>query len=105
MFLTTREPPPDLLEHRRRGRLRTAAIHRDVMRRIESWYVEHLTCPEGALGIAEVQMFPRRVVRCIACEQEWRSRAELAAADQAGELRMVDCRLAVQLELAGVRAA
>ncbi|MDB4952211.1 MAG: hypothetical protein JWM27_4860 [Gemmatimonadetes bacterium] len=105
MFLSTREPPEALHEHRRQGRLHSAAIHRDVMRRIEAWYVQHLTCPEGALGIAHVQEFPRRVVRCIACEREWRTRAEVAAAEETGELRMVDCRLAEQLELAPLPAA
>jgi hypothetical protein len=105
MFLSTREPPASLLEHRRQGRLHSAAVHRDVMRRSEAWYIQHVACPEGALGIAHVPNFPTRLVRCIACEREWRTRTELAAAEETGELRMVDCRLAEQLDLAPLPAA
>lgn len=98
-FLTWHEPPEELTVERRRCRLDAAARYLERVHRECGWYIEHSVCAEGALGVAEITGFGRRMVRCIACEQAWRKREELAAAEEAGELRIVDCRLAEQLPL------
>jgi hypothetical protein len=99
-FLNEREPTPAILHSRRHGRLTSAQIHRDVARRSFSWYVAHRTCPEGDFGVAEVaSQGTRRVLRCIACLAEWHTAHELARAQTAGDLEIVDCRLAEQLDL------
>ncbi|HEU4559789.1 MAG TPA: hypothetical protein VFS20_18200 [Longimicrobium sp.] len=98
-FLGYHEPSHDVLEHRRQARLE------DARRKIRSavrnctWYIAHMTCPEGDGGVAEPGLFGIRGIRCIACEQMWRTRREVADAEAAGDLRVVDCRLAEQIEM------
>lgn len=99
LFLADREPTPEVLEARRTGRLASARIHIEVARRQYSWYVAHRTCPEGDLGAAAPALNGSRCIRCLACEREWRTKRELLDAEAAGELVIVDCRLAEQIEL------
>lgn len=99
-FLNEREPTIRILASRREGRLSSARIHIEVRRRIFSWYIAHVGCPEGEVGAAD--MAPsgfRRVLRCIACLAEWPTTRDVATAEAAGELVLVDCRLAEQLDL------
>lgn len=98
-FLSQREPDPELLETRRQARLGRARRHIEFARRNFTWYVAHRACPEGELGAAEAVLAGSRGIHCIACEHVWRTRSELAAAERAGELVIVDYRLAEQMQL------
>jgi hypothetical protein len=100
LFLTAREPPADLIEHRRLARLRNSASHIARARKSDSWYVAHVTCPEGQPGAVEIAPGGMRGLRCIACDASWRTKGVVSAAEAAGELRIVDCRRAEQLALA-----
>jgi hypothetical protein len=99
LFLSDREPTEETLETRRAGRLASARVHIDVARSLFSWYVAHRTCPEGGLGVVDAAIYGARCVRCIACLREWRTKRELLEAEAAGELEIVDFRLAEQLDL------
>jgi len=99
-FLNEREPTPRILASRREGRLSSARIHIEVSRRTFSWYIAHVGCPEGEVGAADLAPGGfRRVLRCIACLAEWRTTQDVATAEAAGHLVLVDCRLAEQLDL------
>jgi hypothetical protein len=97
-FLDSHAPTAERIEHLRRTRRESAEIHRSVARQLESWYIEHVGCPEGELGTADRSDFGRRVLRCILCQTEW-TRGDLPAAEATGELRIVDCQRAEQAVL------
>jgi hypothetical protein len=98
VFLDERAPTAERIAERREHRLQSARLSRAAAEQARTWWIEHVTCPEGGHGVIEIQTtFPRRL-HCIACDATW-EKADVAAADAEGTLRMVDCRLAEQAAL------
>ena len=98
-FLSIRAPTGEVLESRRQARIRSVQGEIASARRTYTWYVAHRSCPEGELGVATLGLAGSRVLRCIGCEKAWRTRKEVLSAEESGEIEIVDCRLAVQLDL------
>lgn len=97
-FIGYREPTRRVLDSRRQGRLNSARSNIGYARRNFTWYIAHPTCPEGDLGVAVPGLHGTRGIRCIACDRVWRTKLEVMTAEEAGDLEVVDCRLAEQLE-------
>lgn len=97
VFLDERAPTPERIAERRAARHNMARIHREVCEKGQTWWIRHVGCPEGEHGFVDRRgLGPLRHLYCYGCEKEWRSRADLEAADATGELVIVDCRRAVQ---------
>jgi hypothetical protein len=99
VFLDMREPTAERVAEMREARRRRARISRTVAEESHTWWIQHVGCPEGEeAGVAEIRPVPRRSIVCIGCERTW-WRKDMPLAEQCGELRIVDCRLAVQVGL------